>query len=399
MKTREETQGDLPAAGGGPPEKIGGSEQVSHGREEEEPKRAADAAPSLGRFPEENPNPVMRVSSIGELLYANRPAIVMLEAMGWRKGSSLPEVLPRSIRQALGKDTAQGFELLCARNRVFSFALSANREDGHINLYALDITALKRAEEALRKTNDELEARVQERTDELRRANQLLMASEKERRHLSFQLLKAQEEERRKIAVDVHDSLGSCLAATKYTLEKIPPQFGKEEQIRTIWQETVDSMQRCVEECRRIQTALRPPMLDDLGLLATVGWVCREYEKTYPVRIEQQLAIREDEIQDHLKIVIYRILQEALHNIAKHSQANLVRLSLRKAEAALQVAIQDNGQGFDLEKSFSGTAPNRGLGLSSMRERAELSGGSLAIESAVGKGTIIRASWRLSEDR
>ena len=93
--------------------------------------------------------------------------------------------------------------------------------------------------------------------------------------------------------------------------------------------------------------------------------------------------------------MIYRLTQEALNNIAKHSQADLVRLSLKKEGAQIELVIKDNGMGFDLEEILSSERSKRGLGLSSMRERTELSGGKFMIESTPGKGTTIRASWPL----
>ncbi len=153
-------------------------------------------------------------------------------------------------------------------------------------------------------------------------------------------------------------------------------------------------LQEAIEETRRIQMNLRPSILDDLGILATIGWFCREYESTYSaIRIREEIDIKEEEVADSLKTVIFRVLQEALNNIAKHSKADLVHLSLREMEGRIELVLKDNGQGFDLEKVLGSESPKRGLGLTSMRERTELSGGSFAIESAEGKGTIIRASW------
>jgi len=96
-----------------------------------------------------------------------------------------------------------------------------------------------------------------------------------------------------------------------------------------------------------------------------------------------------------LKVVTYRVLQEALNNIAKHSKALMVLLSLRKAKQKIELVIRDNGQGFDLEEAYSRKGTTKGLGLSSMRERVELSGGSFSIEASKGAGTTIRASWPL----
>jgi signal transduction histidine kinase len=102
-------------------------------------------------------------------------------------------------------------------------------------------------------------------------------------------------------------------------------------------------------------------------------------------------------VPDPLKIVAFRITQEAMNNIAKHSGADRVRLLLRKVDGRMELLLEDNGRGFDPLETFSADGTGRGLGLSSMRERVELSGGSFSIESAQGKGTIIRASWPLPQ--
>jgi signal transduction histidine kinase len=104
-------------------------------------------------------------------------------------------------------------------------------------------------------------------------------------------------------------------------------------------------------------------------------------------------TIEEKDIPDPLKIIIFRVMQEAMNNIAKHSKANLVHLFLQKMEGRIELVIEDNGQGFNLKKVLGVESTKRGFGLTSMRERTELSGGSFVIESAEGKGTTVRASW------
>ncbi len=96
---------------------------------------------------------------------------------------------------------------------------------------------------------------------------------------------------------------------------------------------------------------------------------------------------------DHLKIVLFRITQEAMNNIGKHAQADSVYLGLQKIDGAIELLIKDNGNGFDPESLSSREISRKGLGLSSMRERVEFSGGSFSIESVQGKGTVIRAVW------
>ena len=228
------------------------------------------------------------------------------------------------------------------------------------------------AAEALQRANDELERRVEERTAEVR--------------FLSSRLLAAQEEERRRIAIDLHDGIGGLLSATKYQVEAAQSLKDLEA--------VVSLLQGAIEECRRIQMSLRPPLLDDLGLLATFNWLIREFQKRAPgLTVEKQLEVEERAIPVALRTVIFRITQEALNNITKHSGADWMLLSLRKTNGKLVLVVGDNGRGFEIEKALTKESTERGLGLASMRERTELSGGTFSIESAPGKGTVVQVTW------
>ena len=230
-----------------------------------------------------------------------------------------------------------------------------------------------------------------ERSLKLTKANEAL-------RDLSTRLLSAHEEERKKIAGEIHDTLGAYLAAIKFKVESAHLEIGKTASGSTEYLKTINTIipliQECVEECRRIQMDLRPSILDDLGLLAGLSWFCRRFQTTYSnIQIEREIEVEEGDVPSPLKIVVFRVTQEAMNNISKHSKADLVRLRLRKIDGTIELILQDNGQGFNLEKVLNSESTGRGLGLRSMRERTEFSGGSFAIQSAEGKGTIIRASW------
>jgi PAS domain S-box-containing protein len=223
-----------------------------------------------------------------------------------------------------------------------------------------------------------------------------LRESENRLRSLSSHLLTVQENERKRIAMELHDSIGQMLTAIKFKVENTLQEKGKgkararEKSLEAI----IPMVRESVEEVRRIQMDLRPSTLDDLGVLATLEWFCREYQKIYShIHIQKEIGLRESEVSASLKTVIYRLTQEALNNIAKHSKADLIHLSLQTMEDKIELVIEDNGTGFDLEEILSTERSKRGLGLNSMRERAELSGGTFAIESTQGKGTVIRASW------
>jgi signal transduction histidine kinase len=223
-----------------------------------------------------------------------------------------------------------------------------------------------------------------------------LKQSEQQLRQLTSKLLSAHEEERKRMAGDIHDGLGSYLSHIKMTAEDILEKVtrGAKDELLEPVKSMLRTAQESIEECRRLQMDLRPAMLDDLGILPTLSWWCRKVQTAYPgLRIEQTIGIQEHEVPDSLKTVIFRITQEAVNNIAKHSKADLVSLALTGSKDEIELTIADNGTGFDVRETLGTEKFRRGLGLESMRERAELSGGTLTLESAPGRGTVVRASW------
>ena len=217
---------------------------------------------------------------------------------------------------------------------------------------------------------------------------------EREYRSLASELLTAQEKERKRIAEELHDGLSADLSAIKMALENKLDSMMNNTPSRVRIEDLITRLQTNIEEVRRIMTSLHPSMLDDLGIISTMNWYCREYQKTYPhIHVELQVSVIESEISAPLKTTIYRICQESLNNVAKHSKASLVILSLQKIDKKIELSIKDNGQGFDLSKKPKRKDFEKGFGLDSMRERAEILGGSLSIASSVGSGTTIHAIW------
>jgi PAS domain S-box-containing protein len=219
--------------------------------------------------------------------------------------------------------------------------------------------------------------------------------AEKTMRALSSRLINAQEIERKIVSHDLHDSIGGKLTGIKYSLEKII--FDLESvpnSLETSLKDVLTIVQRTIEETQRITKHLHPSILDDLGLFAAIRGICREFNEVYSdIQVISNFKMDEYELPDSLKISIFRILQEALNNVAKHSGADTVNLSLKKNKQKIELYIEDNGKGFDLHEVIHADSHERGLGLQSIRERTELFGGSIDIKSKKGQGTTICANW------
>jgi len=222
-----------------------------------------------------------------------------------------------------------------------------------------------------------------------------LRQSEARLRQVSVELLNAQENERRRISREIHDSIGQSLNAIKYRVEDTLLRKSRAEMAERL-RDLVPIVQEAVEETRRIQTALRPPILDDLGILATLNWFLREFQGTYRgLQVDRSLLAAEEEIPDSLKTVIYRVVQEALNNVAKHSRAKRAFVSLSRKAERLELSIRDDGVGFDPALVADAEAERKGMGMTSMRERVALSGGVFSVVSAPGAGTTVTAAWEI----
>ncbi len=229
-----------------------------------------------------------------------------------------------------------------------------------------------------------------------KRAEEALARSEKQLRLLSSQLLIAQENERKRVAQELHDGIGQFLNIIKFRIDSALDEIEQDASSQRLLslKSAVPLIENAIDEVKRMSMDLRPSVLDDLGILATLRWFLREFQTAYSeIQIETTIGIEEGDVPEPLKIVVFRVLQEALNNIAKHSRADRVYLSLLRTSDGLVLAIRDNGTGFDRDAALSPEEPERGFGLASMRERTELSGGSFCLTSRIGGGTEICASW------
>ena len=229
-----------------------------------------------------------------------------------------------------------------------------------------------------------------------RRVEAALKISEKELRILAMRLLAVQENERASVSKDLHENISQYMCSIKYGMEGIlnadkkDPGGSHDRSSENI----ISMIQDVIEHLRTISMNLRPRTLDDLGIVATIESLTQEFrELNSDIRVIEQLHVNEDDVPQSLKITIYRILQDALKNVAMHSEADRVTVSLERDDNRVNLAIDDNGVGFNWMNALSVEISERGTGLASMKERTELSGGAFSIETDKGRGTHIRASW------
>lgn len=210
--------------------------------------------------------------------------------------------------------------------------------------------------------------------------------------NLQEKLHACQEREKARIAADLHDSIGSSLSAIKVGLELAirRAEAGTPRSETAAFRKLLSQLQATIKEVHRIAIGLRPPILDDLGIVATVDWFCSELEGSYQnVRVVKWTSVRETDIPDFLRTAIFRILQEAAHNTLKHGGADLICIALSKEADEIRLSITDNGKGFDISR----VQASHRFGIASMRQRAKYSGGTLVIKTAPGVGTHVVATW------
>jgi two-component system sensor histidine kinase UhpB len=228
----------------------------------------------------------------------------------------------------------------------------------------LDVTAQRQSETALRQAAQDLHG-------------------------LTRRLVQLEEAERRRIAGELHDRVGQSLSALNINLDIILRDDTLAPATKQRLEDSLALVDGTLQSIENVMAELRPPLLDEYGLAAALGWHAEEFSRRTGIRASVEEATPEaaKNLRMAAALALYRIAQEALNNAAKHSRANNVRIEISVADNEVVLAVRDDGQGFDIAKGRRGR-----WGMTTMRERAEAAGGHLKVESAAGKGTRVVAT-------
>jgi len=208
-----------------------------------------------------------------------------------------------------------------------------------------------------------------------------------ELQHLSAHLLSAQDRERRRIARELHDGIGQYLAAMKMSIDVALSQTTKPHIAQEAIEDCFGLMQRCTKEIRTMSYLLHPPLLEEMGLATAVPWYVEGFTERSGIKVGLHMPPKFDRLPQPIEMVLFRLLQESLTNIHRHSESKLADIRLELDAEFATLSVRDEGKGFDVVEAASKV----GVGIAGMRERVREIGGEFTINSQPG-GTTIRAT-------
>jgi signal transduction histidine kinase len=233
---------------------------------------------------------------------------------------------------------------------------------------------------------------LREEREKLQEAYGLLQKQNKELKLLSGKEIEVQELERRRLAMELHDDLGQLITGLKMTLEN--GMAGPDVDSKNRFAEALAISNQLLSNVREISLNLRPTMLDDLGLFAALDWLFKRYTQQTNIQVIHNInPLEERRFSTLIEITVFRLIQEALTNAARHADVTEISVSMVMEPEVLRITIVDQGKGFNIENLSSGES----TGISSMRERVSWVGGVFNIQSTPGEGTIISGDFMLED--
>jgi signal transduction histidine kinase len=267
-----------------------------------------------------------------------------------------------------------------------------------------EISERQLAQRNLQAAHDELEHRVQARTHELSEALARLRDemdvrehTEEQLRNLSLRLMTLRDEERRHIARELHDTCGQTLAAMKMSIALIREDEKPRPELQVMLDDLTALTDAALQEVRTTSYLLHPPLLDEAGIASAARWFVEGFARRSGIEVQCEIAANLERAPREYELVLFRVLQESMTNVHRHSGASAATIRLQRMGDQLQLEIQDNGKGIAEERlrSLDKSAGKTGVGITGMRERVHQLGGRLEIHSS-GAGTTVRVGLPLA---
>src|ERR1700674_3370578 len=271
------------------------------------------------------------------------------------------------------------------RNRVLETNTDVTRQK-------LNERALRESEERLRTLSDGLEIQVHARTQELEQRNAEILQQSEQLRELSNRLLKTQDDERRRIARELHDSAGQLITGLGMNLAGIAQRVGQNPLLSETVEDTQNLVQQLSREIRTTSYLLHPPLLDENGLSQAIHWYMQGLKERSDLDIELSVPENFGRLPADLELTIFRIVQEGLTNIHRHSGSKTATISLSRSADSVLLRIEDHGNGISPEKLVAIRAQRTGVGITGMRERVRHLKGVMDIQSN-GTGATISVTF------
>jgi signal transduction histidine kinase len=295
----------------------------------------------------------------------------------------------------------------CLRLNLFrpltSSEVSVDRRRRFALMTVTDITDIRREFQSVLSTNEALQQRVNELEKALGvtspdAANEPVADYDVASQTIAIgaQIIAAQERERRRIASDLHDGVAQSLGVLKFGIES------RLEELRRLcpdvdvsgFEPLVDQLREALTELRKVTKDLSPALVSEFGICTAIDMLCKEFnDQISQIDVECLACVQETYLPEIVHVAIYRVVQEALNNACKHAGAARVGVRLASRDGMVTLDITDDGEGFDPDLESQKVAIGKGLGLDSMRERVEVTGGRFELRSQPGQGTTISASW------
>lgn len=276
--------------------------------------------------------------------------------------------------------------------------------------YQVGLTQMREREKQLRQKRDELERSLRNLQETVEKAERLVsqvgvvldfiggnlqnvqteLEKLQNRQEMGILIIKGQEEERKRIAREIHDGPAQAIANVVLRVEFCEKLLDFEpDRVRIELLSLKDMVRVTLQDLRKIIFDLRPMALDDLGLVPALNRYITDYREKYQLEGKFTFLGTERRLKSALEVGLFRIIQEALNNIWKHAKASQITVKLEMAEETVTVIVQDDGQGFNMDQAIKANQGRESLGLTSMKERVELLGGTFELWTAEGKGTKI----------